>query len=69
MSNKRTDLIEEHLAHLQKVSDELSDIVARQETEIAALTHRVKLLIMREAEREVDGSNSVPLADRKPPHW
>jgi len=69
MTQNRTDLIEEHLAHLQKVSDELSDIVARQENEIAVLTRRVEMLMMREAERETDASGTVPLADQKPPHW
>ena len=65
----RMDTIEEELAHLRKLSDELSDVVARQESEIALLTRRVEMLLAREAERELDGGGSVPLADQKPPHW
>lgn len=61
--------LEEKLAHLQRVTDELSDVVARQETEIARLTRRVEMLMGREAEREMDGGGMVPLADQKPPHW
>ena len=69
MSGDRTEALEEQLAHLQRVTDELSDVVARQETEIARLTHRVEMLMQREAEREFDAGDSVPLADQKPPHW
>ncbi len=61
--------IEEHLAHLTKMLDELSEVVARQDAEIAVLTRRVEMLMQREAEREVDGGGTVPLADQRPPHW
>jgi len=69
MSDDRTDALEEKLAHLQRVTDELSDIVARQETELARLTRRMEMVMQREAEREFDSGGSVPLADQKPPHW
>ncbi|MEM9766123.1 MAG: SlyX family protein [Pseudomonadota bacterium] len=65
----RMDAIEEELAHLRKLTDELSEVVARQESEIARLTRRVEMLMRREAEREVDGGDGVPLADQRPPHW
>jgi SlyX protein len=29
----------------------------------------VEMLMMREAEREVDQGGTIPLADQKPPHW
>ena len=62
--------LEEQLAHLTKTVDEMSDVVARQDAEIAVLTRRVEMLMSREAEREVAGnSGSIPLADQKPPHW
>jgi SlyX protein len=61
--------LEEKLAHLEKTVDELSDIIARQETEIARITKRLQMVMEREAEREVSDGNSIPLADQKPPHW
>ncbi len=64
----QTDL-EEQIAHLNRAVDDLSDIVARQQDAIDRLTHRVRMLMEREAGRELDGGGSVPLADQKPPHW
>ena len=61
--------LEERIAHLERVADDLSEVVARQDTELARLTRRVEMLMMREAEREVDLGGSAPLADQKPPHW
>jgi SlyX protein len=60
--------LEEQIAHLTRVTDDLSEIVARQETEIARLSRLVGLLTEREAEREAEGG-AIPLADQKPPHW
>ncbi|SLN51568.1 hypothetical protein PSJ8397_02699 [Pseudooctadecabacter jejudonensis] len=61
--------LEEKIAHLTRTVDELSDIIARQEREISRLTHRVQMLMEREASREYDAGGSIPLADQKPPHW
>ena len=61
--------LEEHIAHLTRTVDELSDVVARQETEIATLTRRVEMLMRREAERESDGSGGVVMGDERPPHY
>lgn len=61
--------LEERIAHLERTVDDLSEVVARQDAEIARLTRRVEMLMMREAEREVDAGGTVPLADQKPPHW
>ncbi|MDA7827138.1 SlyX family protein [Rhodobacteraceae bacterium] len=55
------------LAHLTKSNDELSDIVATQQTQIAVLQRRVDMLLSREAEREAQGTEYV--ADQRPPHW
>ncbi|TDQ59144.1 SlyX family protein [Phaeovulum veldkampii] len=65
----RIERAEEQIAHLTRVVEDLSDIVTRQTTEVAALTRRVALLLQREAERELDAGGSVPLADQRPPHW
>ena len=66
-----TDLthIEEQIAHLTKTVDELSDIVARQETELSVASRRLDVLMEREAGREMDGGGTVPLGDQRPPHW
>ncbi|WP_417722228.1 SlyX family protein [Salipiger sp.] len=66
-----TDLLpyEERLAHLQRVVDDLSDTIARQDRDIALLTHRVAMLMEREAERQQDDSGGVVLGDERPPHY
>jgi SlyX protein len=60
--------LEEQIAHLTRVTDDLSEVAARQEREIARLSRLVGLLTEREAQREADGG-TIPLADQKPPHW
>ena len=61
--------IEEALAHLTRTVDDLSDVGARQEREIEALTRRVQMLLEREAERQSEGGGGVVLGDERPPHW
>ncbi|MEM8654107.1 MAG: SlyX family protein [Pseudomonadota bacterium] len=61
--------LEEQIAHLERTVDELSDVVARQETEIALLTRRVQMLMEREAQREADGGGGVVIGDERPPHY
>ena len=61
--------LEETVAHLSRVIDELSDVVARQEAEIERLTRRVAMLMQRDAEREFADGGTVPLSGQKPPHW
>lgn len=61
--------IEEKLAHLERMVEELSDVSARQQTEIALLTRRVQLLMEREAQRESDTGGGLHFGDEKPPHW
>lgn len=61
--------LEEQISHLTRVVDDLSDIVARQEGEIAKLTNRVRMLIEREASREADAGGSVAIGNQRPPHW
>ncbi len=63
------DTLEEQIAHLTRALDDLSDVVTRQEREIALLTRRVQLLLEREAERESDLGGGITLGDERPPHW
>lgn len=64
-----TDPIEERLAHLMRNVDDLSEVVARQDREIAVLTRRVAMLMAREAQREADGTGGIVLGDETPPHY
>jgi len=62
--------LEERIAHLTRALDDLSDVVARQQDEIDALTRRVQMLMMREGEREAAQGSGVAMGDdRPPPHW
>ncbi len=61
--------LEEKIAHLTRTVDDLSDIVARQETALAVAQRRIAMLMEREATRDLDSGGSVPMADQKPPHW
>jgi SlyX protein len=61
--------LEEKIAHLTRMVEDLSDIVRAQGTTLDAITRRTRALVQREAEREADGGTSVPLADQRPPHW
>ncbi len=63
------DRLEEHIAHLTRTVDDLSEIVAQQAGEIAELTRRVEMLMRREASREAEGPGAVVLGDERPPHW
>ncbi len=67
--NDRLTKLEELVAHLARVSEDLSDVVARQEKDLVRLRKTVEMLNQREAEREADAGGTVPLADQKPPHW
>ncbi|WP_134681999.1 SlyX family protein [Paracoccus ravus] len=65
---ERTERLEEAVAHLTRIADDLSGIVARQEGEITRLSRKIGMLMEREAEREAEGG-TIPLADQRPPHW
>ncbi|WP_428543430.1 SlyX family protein [Profundibacter sp.] len=69
MQNDQINTLEEKIAHLTRAVDDLSDIVARQEGEIAILSRRMTMLMEREAGRDADNGGSVVLSDQKPPHW
>lgn len=61
--------LEEQIAHLTRTVEDLSDVVARQEAEIATLNRRVFLLMQREGEREAQASGGVVVGDERPPHY
>lgn len=68
MDTRITEL-EETAAHLTKTVEELSDIIARQDSEIALLTRKVQMLMEREAGREAAEGVAVVMGDERPPHY
>ncbi len=61
--------LEEQLAHLTVMVEDLSEVVARQARELDVMSRRLGLLLEREADRELESGGSIPLADQRPPHW
>ncbi|MDA8585427.1 SlyX family protein [Rhodobacteraceae bacterium] len=61
--------IEERLAHLERLAEELNEIVSAQANEIDRLTGRVQMLMQREASREAQGGGGIVLGDEAPPHY
>lgn len=62
-------ILEERVAHLHNTVEDLSDVVARQDAELRALTRRVEMLLRREAERAADAPGGVIIGDERPPHY
>lgn len=65
----RVHQLEEALAHLTRLTDELSEVIARQDRDLARVTRRLDQLLLAEAERQADAAGSVALADQRPPHY
>jgi SlyX protein len=61
--------VEETLAHLTRTTDELSEVIARQDRAITQLTRRLGMLMEAEAQRQADQPGAVALADQRPPHY
>ncbi len=61
--------LEEQIAHLTKTVEEMSEVVARQDAEIAVLQRRVQMLMERAAEAEQGEGGGVFIAGEKPPHY
>ncbi len=59
--------LEEKIAHLERVTQDLSDLVHAQEKKIYQLNRRVASLMDREAERASEGA--AVFADKPPPHY
>ncbi|MDB6177802.1 SlyX family protein [Paracoccus sp. Z330] len=66
---ERIEKLEEMVAHLSRIADDLSDVIARQDGDIARLNRKVDMLMRAEAAREADGANSIAVAHQPPPHW
>lgn len=62
----RIEALEERIAHLIRMTEELSDIVAGQADRIDLLERRVVALLEKVATPEEGGHL---FADERPPHW
>ena len=69
MTEDRLTQLEETIAHLTRQVEELNEVVTRQDTELSKMTHRVRMLMEREAEREAGNSGGVVLGEERPPHY
>lgn len=65
----RIHAVEETLAHLTRLTEDLHEVIARQDAEIATLTRRVEMLMRFAAEQQAGAEGQIPLADQRPPHW
>lgn len=65
----RLQELEEALAYLSRLTDDLSDVIARQDRDLERLTRRLDLLMRAEAERQADAPGAVAMADQPPPHY
>ena len=68
-SDARIRQLEEALAHLTRVTDDLHEVIARQDADLALLSRRVEMLMRHAAEQQADAEGSIALADQRPPHW
>ena len=64
-----TTSLEERIAHLERLTDELNGVVAGQSRQIDRLEARIQMLMEREAAREAEGTGGVILGDETPPHY
>ena len=63
---KNIKVLEEKYARLELMLEELDTVIIRQDKEISVLRKKIELLMVREAERELDDNNSILVADVKP---
>lgn len=63
-----TTKLEERLSHLQRIVDDLSDVIARQDVELDRLRKQLTFLMEREREREAD-AGTITLGNERPPHY
>tara|TARA_B100000780_G_scaffold223541_1_gene162682 strand:+ start:1024 stop:1221 length:198 start_codon:yes stop_codon:yes gene_type:complete len=64
-----TQALEEKIAHLTHTVDDLSDVMAKQDSELRRLTLLVDYLAQRARSRETDGGGGIILGDERPPHY
>lgn len=65
----RLNELEIQLAHLARANEDLSDVVAQQAKQLAAMEKRLNLLLERAREQEAAGIGGHVFGEEKPPHW
>jgi len=64
-----TQALEEQMAHLTRTVEDLSDIMAKQDSELRRLGLLVDHLVQRARARESDSGGGIILGDERPPHY
>jgi SlyX protein len=64
-----TQALEEQIAHLTRTVEDLSDVMAKQDSELRRLTSLVEHLAQRARARDTDGGGGFILGDERPPHY
>ena len=64
-----TQKLEEKIAHLTRTVEELSDVMARQDSELRSLALIVDHLAQRAAVQQSEASGAIILGDERPPHY
>ena len=64
-----TQALEEQISHLTRTVEDLSDIMAKQDSELRRLGLLVDHLAQRARARESDGGGGIILGDERPPHY
>jgi SlyX protein len=60
---------QEHITHLTRTVEDLSDQVARQGVELDRMKTRFDLLVERLSKGDQGGDSDIPLLEQRPPHW
>ena len=61
--------LEIKLSEVTKLSEELSDIIAKLANRLDIAERRIQLLMERAAQDEANSSNGITINDNLPPHW
>jgi len=61
--------LEIKLSEVTKLSEELSDIIAKQANRLDIAERRIQLLMERAAQDEANSSSGITINDNLPPHW
>jgi len=64
-----TQKLEEKIAHLTRTVEELSDVMARQDSELRGLALIVDHLAQRAAVQQSEAGGAIILGDERPPHY
>ena len=64
-----TQKLEEKIAHLTRTVEELSDVMARQDSELRGLALIVDNLAQRAAVQQSEAGGAIILGDERPPHY